>query len=123
MHLPADEVVRLYDAHAPLLYAVALRILDGDVSAASAALVEVFADPPSSDLPALIRTTRDRALARRHDQTAAAAVVQAEPSPRLLVEEAFYRGASVGELAAKYGIPETTVRTLLRDGLRSKVRK
>jgi DNA-directed RNA polymerase specialized sigma24 family protein len=123
MRLPADEVVRLYDAHAPLLYAVALRILDGNAAAAGAALVEVFTDPPSGELPALVRATRDRALTRREDQTATTAVVQAEPSPLLLVDEAFYRGASAAELAKKYGIPETTVRTLLRDGLRSKVRK
>jgi DNA-directed RNA polymerase specialized sigma24 family protein len=117
MRLPADEVLRLYDAHAPRLFAVALRILDGDRPAAAAALAEVFADPPSSELPALVRATRDRALAKRQSQTVTPAVVEGEPAPRLLVEEAFYRGSSVPDLARTYGLTEARVRGLLHDGM------
>lgn len=118
MRLPPDEVLRLYDAHAPRLFALALRVLGGDRTAAAATLAEVFADPPSSEPRDLVRAVRDRALATRQGQTPRSSVVEGgQPSPRQLVEGAFYGGASVSELAQTYQLSESAVRSSLKDGM------
>jgi DNA-directed RNA polymerase specialized sigma24 family protein len=118
MRLPPDEVLRLYDAHAPRLFALALRVHGGDRPAAAATLTEVFADPPSAEPRDLVRAVRERALASRQVQIPRSTVVEnGEPSPRRLVEEAFYSGASVSELAQTYQLPESAVRSSLKDGM------
>jgi DNA-directed RNA polymerase specialized sigma24 family protein len=118
MRLPPEEVLRLYDTHAPQLFAVALRVHGDDRTAAAATLAEVFADPPSTELRELVRAVRNRALATRQGQTPRPSVVEGgEPTPRQLVEEAFYRGASVTELARTYQLPESAVRSSLKDGM------
>lgn len=116
----------LYDRHAPRLFAVALRIL-GDRDAAAATLEEVFLDAASAETYGsvggnpgtwLLRLTRDRALDRQ-TQTAAPFVHEAgsRATPRLLVEDAFYRGLGVHDLASAWGIAEDVVRRMLRDGM------
>ena len=40
-----------------------------------------------------------------------------KPVPRQLVEDAFYGGMSVADLARVYSLPEETVRELLRTGM------
>lgn len=108
-------IAEIYDRYAAQLFAVALRIV-GDRKAAEDVIEEVFleADPNASEA-ALIRLTRERALARgRRD---AAAATPAQPTPRLLVEEAFYGGRDVRELSARYALPEQAVRSMLRDGM------
>ena len=110
----------LYDRHAPRLYAVALRITnDGD--AAADALEAAFValsrkDDVQDPVTYLVRATRDCALARQ-TRPASAAVVPKEATPRTLVEDAWYGGLSVKDLAMKYGIPETTARGMLCDGM------
>jgi len=107
-------LAEIYDRHAARLFAVALRIA-GDRTAAADIIEEVFleADPNASEA-ALIRLTRERALARG---TRAQAVTAGQPTPRLLVEEAFYGGRDVRELSARYALPEQAVRSMLRDGM------
>ena len=113
-----DEIATLYDEHAPRLYALALRIL-GDESAAAAVLEDVFLTRPLPvELGDLVRLTRDLSLARPI-QSAGPSVerVGGVPAPRLLVEEAFYRGRSVTDLARAFAIDEETVRGMLRKGM------
>ena len=112
------EAIALYDEHAPRLYALALRIT-GDPAAAAAVLEEVFSSRPlPADLAGLARITRERSLAR-YDRSAAPSVEASgmKPVPRTLVEEAFFRGRSVADLAGAYALPEETVRRMLRDGM------
>jgi len=110
----------LYDRHAPRLYAIALRITS-DTNAAADALEAAFMalsreDDIQDPVNYLIRATRDCALARQ-TRPASAAVVPMEATPRALVEDAWYNGLSVKDLSTKYGIPETTARTMLCDGM------
>ena len=114
----SSEVIALYDEHSPRLYALALRIT-GDPAAAAAVLEEVFTSRPlPAELEGLARITRERALAR-YDRSAAAPVEVSgmKPVPRTLVEEAFFHGRSVADLAGAYSLPEETVRMMLRDGM------
>ncbi|HYM61073.1 MAG TPA: hypothetical protein VEZ11_09295 [Thermoanaerobaculia bacterium] len=108
------SIATLYDRYASRLFAVALRIVD-DRKAAADVIEEVFleADPNASEA-ALIRLTRERALGRGRRDAAAAG---ASPTPRQLVEDAFYGGRSVTELSARYALPEQAVRSMLRDGM------
>ena len=94
----------LYDRHAAQLFALALRIT-GDRAAAA----EVIAGEAS-----LVRATRDAALARR-GRTAVA--ISGPPTPKVLVEAAFYGGQRVSDLSETYALPERTVRSMLRDGM------
>ncbi len=113
-----SEVVALYDEHAPRLYALALR-MTGDEKAAAGVLEEVFTSGPlPGDLAGLVRLTREIAL-RGYIQTPATSVEASgmKPVSRALVEEAFYRGRSVADLARAYSLPEETVRAMLRDGM------
>jgi predicted RNA polymerase sigma factor len=106
----------LYDRHAPRLYAIALRITNDRDAAADALEVAFVAvsrkDDVQDPVTYLIRATRDCALARQ-TRPASAAVVPKEATPRAMVEDAWYGGLSVNDLAAKYGIPETKARQLL----------
>jgi DNA-directed RNA polymerase specialized sigma24 family protein len=118
MSASPDEVLGLYDAHAPRLFALALRIT-GSRDAAAAVLEEVFLSSPlPSDLDGLVRLTRRIALAQ-HDRTPDRPVDHqtGKPSPRVLIEEVFYRGRTADELAAAYSLPVATVREMLRDGM------
>jgi len=107
-------LAELYDRYAARLFAVALRIAD-DRRTAADVIEEVFleADLNASEA-ALIRLTRERALARGTRDVAA---IAGQPTPRLLVEEAFYGGRDVRELSARYSLPEPAVRSMLRDGM------
>ena len=117
-----DAAEALYDRHAARLYAVALRIT-GDRDAASSVLEEAFVAVANGNAPEgvgeawLIRLVRDLAMSRQ-TQTPVPAVSGMTPTPRALVEEAFYRGASVAALAASYGKSDAEIRTLLADGIR-----
>jgi len=107
-------IEHLYDQYAARLFAVALRIVE-DRAVAADVIEEVFleADPNASEA-ALIRLTRERALAR--GRRAATAAGQ-QPTALQLVEEAFYCGRNVTELSALYSLPEQAVRSMLRDGM------
>jgi DNA-directed RNA polymerase specialized sigma24 family protein len=112
------DILNLYDAHASRLFALALRIT-GDESAAAAVLEEVFtSEAVPSELAELVRLTRERALAR-YDRSSLAAVEPSamKPVPRQLVEDVFYGGMSVADLARIYSLPEETVRTMLTAGM------
>ena len=112
------DILALYDAHAPRLFALALRIT-GDEGAAAAVLEEVFtSEAVPSELADLVRLTRERALAR-YDRSSLAPVEPSamKPVPRQLVEDAFYGGMSVADLARVYSLPEETVRTMLTTGM------
>lgn len=118
MPLQPEDVLRLYDEHAPRLFALALRITGGDRNAAAAVLEEVFAGVESPDIGALVRATRERALTRQsRSPLPTVGSSGSKPSARQLVEEAFYRGMTAATLAAAYGLDEEAVRSLLRDGM------
>ena len=114
-----QEIESLYDAHAPRLYALALRIT-GDRDAASAALEEAFirlwesADETAEDqFRILVRLTRDAALTRRQVQKPASAVGAKGATPAGLVEELFFGGATLRELAGRYGLGESELRRMI----------
>jgi DNA-directed RNA polymerase specialized sigma24 family protein len=115
-----QSIADLYDRYASRLYAIALRIT-GDREAAAEALESAFvALSRNGDIsdPAtyLIHATRDCALARQTRQASATVVVQ-EPSARNLVEDAWYNGMTVSDLAKRYGISEANARGMLCDGM------
>ena len=114
-----EQVIRLYDEHAPRLYALALRILGGDEKSAASVLEEVFvSEPVPEDFTGLVRAVRDRAVGRQI-RTGVRSVVSdgGVPSPRQLVEEAFYNGRSVPDLAKTFSIDEKAVRGMLIEGM------
>ena len=115
------EIESLYDAHAPRLYALALRITGGDRDAAAAALEEAFvrlsetADATAGDqFRILVRLTRDAALTRRQVQTSASTVDPQRATRTALIEELFF-GADLRELAGRYGLGEAELRRLIRE--------
>jgi DNA-directed RNA polymerase specialized sigma24 family protein len=120
------DIEELYDAHAPRLYALALRIA-GDRDAAAAALQDVFLrvwEGGDASFPLLVRLTRERALARRQGQSAPSDVGTVEATPASLVEALFFDGVSLRDLAGRHGMGESQVRRMVRDGmaaLRSRV--
>jgi hypothetical protein len=116
-----QEIEALYDAHAPRLYALALRIT-GDAASAAAALEEAFvrlwesADETAEDqFRILVRLTRDAALTRRPVQTSASAVGTQRATPAGLIQELFFGGADLRELAGRYGLGETELRRMIRE--------
>ena len=117
------EIEALYDAHAPRLYALALRIA-GDEAAAQEALEETFvrlwetADTLGEDhFRMLVRLTREGAMARRQGQTAASDVGKKVVTPDGLVEELFLGGLTLDELAGRSGLGESELRRMIRDGM------
>src|SRR3954469_23488156 len=110
----------LYDRYAARLYAIALRITN-DRDAAADALETAFValsrnDDTGDPATYLVQAVRDCALARQ-TRPASATVVPLEASPRNVVEDAWYNGINVNDLATRYGIPETKARGLLCEGM------
>jgi DNA-directed RNA polymerase specialized sigma24 family protein len=119
-----QQIEVLYDAHAPRLYALALRITGGDADAAAAALEEAFvrlsefADEQGEDqFRILVRLTRDAALTRTQVQNAASAVSIKGATPASLVEELFFGGLTLRELAGRTGLEETELRRMIHEGM------
>jgi predicted RNA polymerase sigma factor len=114
------DLADIYDRHASLLYAIALRITNDRDAAADAlesAFVALSRNQEAGDPVAyLVRVTRDCALARQTRPPSATVVVQ-EPSPGSMVEDAWYRGMTVKDLAARYGMSEAKARGMLCDGM------
>ncbi len=115
-----QSLADLYDRHAARLYAIALRITN-DPDAAADALEAAFVALSQNDdvrdaATYLIHATRDFALARQ-TQPAPAAVVPKEADPRTIVEDAWYNGLNVADLATRYGIAEERARGLLCEGM------
>lgn len=118
MSASPDEVLALYDAHAPRLYALALRIT-GDEAAAAAVIEEVFTSAAvPAELGELVRLTREKSVGR-HIRSQAPSVEPSgmKPFPRQLVEDAFYGGMSVADLARVYALSEQMVRSMLATGM------
>ena len=115
-----QSLADLYDRHAARLYAIALRITsdrDTAADALEAAFVALSQNDDAGDAAVyLIHATRDCALARQ-TQPAPATVVPKEAEPRALVEDAWYNGMNVNDLAVRYGIPEEKARGLLCEGM------
>jgi DNA-directed RNA polymerase specialized sigma24 family protein len=104
----------LYDLHAAHLFALALRIT-GDADAASEVVSSAFSTlGDEADEASLVRATRDAALARRGRAVLA---MSGPPTPRSLVEAAFYGGQGISDLSQTFALPERTVRSMLRDGM------
>ena len=115
-----QSLADLYDRYAPRLYAVALRITN-DQDAAADALESAFValsrnDDVGDPAAYLVHATRDCALARQ-TRLASTTVVVPEPSPRSMVEAAWYDGMTVSDLAMRYGISEAKARGMLCDGM------
>jgi len=115
-----QSLADLYDRYASRLYAVALRITN-DRDAAAEALESAFVALSQNDDiedPAayLIRATRDCALARQ-TRPGSTTVVTGKPSARTLVEDAWYSGMTVSDLANRYGMSEAEARSMLCDGM------
>jgi len=115
-----QSLADLYDRHAARLYAIALRITndrDAAADALEAAFVALSRNDDVGDAGTyLIQATRDCALARQ-SRPASASVVSNEVNPRTMVEEAWYGGMNVNDLATRYGIPEAKARGLLCEGM------
>ena len=116
-----QEIEALYDAHAPRLYALALRITGDAVSAAAAleaAFLRLWESPDETgedQFRILVRLTRDAALTRRPVQKPASAVGTVGATPASLVEELFFGGLTLRELAGRYGLGETELRRMIRE--------
>ena len=125
--MTSQDIQDLYDAHAPRLYALALRIT-GDRDTAAAAIEDAFlrlwesaAEPGDAPFPLLVRLTRERALARRQGQaqgqTGASDVSTMAATPASLVEELFFGGLSLHDLAGRHGLGESQVRRMIQEGM------
>lgn len=119
-----EETEALYDAHAPRLYALALRLTGGDRDRAADALEEAFvrlSELPDSRMEdqfrILVRLTRDAALTRRQVQNASSAVGTKEVTSAGLVEELFLGGHSMKELAGRYRLAENELRRMILQGM------
>lgn len=119
-------LAELYDRHAPCLFSVALRILGND-AAATAAVEDLFLsiwdgsaryDPYYGTPEAwLIRLVRGNALTRQAQNAATPVDAKEAPSPRWLVEQAFYGGKGVEELARAHSLTNEEVRAMLCRGM------
>ncbi|HYR30194.1 MAG TPA: hypothetical protein VEU30_17135 [Thermoanaerobaculia bacterium] len=113
-----DDIMSAYDTHAPRLFALALRIT-GSEPAAAAVLEEVFTSGPvPAELGELVRLVREKSLSR-YDRSATRSVEPSgmKPFPRQVVEDAFYGGMSVADLARVYALTEDAVRAMLASGM------
>jgi hypothetical protein len=115
-----ESLGEIYDRHASRLYAIALRITN-DRDAAADALESAFVSLSKNagvgdPLAYLVHATRDSALARQ-TRPGSAPVVTEEPSPGSMVENAWYNGMTVSDLATRYGISEAKARGMLCDGM------
>lgn len=119
------DILALYETYAARLYAVALRIA-GDERLAADILADVFvaiasrrtslaADPGGEEV-SLLRLTRDCALARRTSEPRPPA---GPPTDRSLVEQAFFDGRTVADLARIYSMSENDIRDRLRNGMKA----
>ena len=110
----------LYDRHAARLYAIALRITadrDAAADALEAAFMALAGSEEAGDAATyLIHATRDCALARQ-TRPASATVVPSEVNPKTMVEDAWYNGMSVSDLATRYGVSEAKARGMLCEGM------
>jgi hypothetical protein len=82
-------------------------------------LEEVFtAKAVPAELAELVRLTREKSLGR-YDRSPAPSVEPSgmKPVPRQLVEDAFYGGMSLADLARVYSLPEEAVRGMLVTGM------
>lgn len=119
------DILALYEACAARMYAVALRIA-GDERLAADILADVFvavasvraplaADPVDEEV-SLLRLTRDYALARRAGEPRPPA---GPPTDRSLVEQAFFDGRTVADLARIYSMSANDIRERLRNGMKA----
>jgi DNA-directed RNA polymerase specialized sigma24 family protein len=104
----------LFDQHAARLYALALRITGDEAAAAEVVSAAFLSLGDEADEASLVRATRDAALARRGRAVIA---ISGPPTPRTLVEAAFYGGQRVSDLSQTFALPERTVRSMLHDGM------
>jgi DNA-directed RNA polymerase specialized sigma24 family protein len=119
-------LAELYDRHSLSLFAVALRIA-GNHGDASAAIEDLFLslwdgaaqyDPYyGSPKSWLVRLVRENALTRQAQKAAAPVDANEAPTPRALVEQAFYGGRGVEELARAHSLTNEEVRDMLCRGM------
>lgn len=116
----SDNLLSLYDAHAPRLYALALRIT-GDAVAAAEVLEQVFvdaaADAVPSDVLSLVRAVRERSLTRQGRSELPTVESAGGASPQTLIDDAFFGGMTVAQLARRHALSEDEVRARLRTGM------
>ena len=112
------DILALYDQYAPRLYAIALR-MTGDEAKAARVLEEVFVtEPVPGDIAGLVQAVREKCLTGENRSSGRSVVRDGgAPTPRQLVEEAFFNGTSVTDLAKTFSIDEKAVRVMLRQGL------
>jgi DNA-directed RNA polymerase specialized sigma24 family protein len=119
-------LAELYDRHAPALFSVARRIA-GEDAAATAAVEELFLSlwdgsarydaHYGSPQAWLIRLVRENALTRQAQNPSAPVDANEAPTPRRLVEQAFYSGRGVEELARAHSLTNEEVRAMLCRGM------
>ncbi|HKO57808.1 MAG TPA: sigma factor [Thermoanaerobaculia bacterium] len=119
-------LAELYDRHSLPLFAVALRIAGshGDASAAIEDLFLALWDGSASYDPHygspkswLVRLVRENALTRQAQNASASVDATEALTPRLLVEQAFYGGRGVEELARAHSLTNEQVRAMLCRGM------
>ena len=119
-------LAELYDRHAPTLFSTAHRIL-GDSAAATEVVEELFLSlwdgsarydaHYGSPQAWLIRVVRENALTRQGQNPSAAVDANEALTPQRLVEEAFYGGRGVEELARAHSLTNEQVRAMLCRGM------
>jgi DNA-directed RNA polymerase specialized sigma24 family protein len=117
---PAHAAVRLFDACAPELFALALAV-SGDADAAEDAVFDAFsAAMDLSTLPTragLAMRVRTAALSRRASRRGGGE--SSADAERCAVDLACYARLTVPEIAVELGIPPAEVKRRLAAGLRS----
>jgi len=117
----SGELERLYDRYSAAMYAVALRVAGGNRDAASRAIeqafIAVWSGRYADDAASLLRAARDCAVAERRTSQAPPSASAPQPTPIQLVEEAFFGGKRVDEIARAHALPVGEVRNLLQSGM------